>query len=140
MKASVIGPALLAVLLATASTLVWAADPPAFVLSRTTVDGGGIMRSSGGNFELSGTIGQPDAGVLEGEDFTLSGGFWFELSPGDCEDDGDVDLWDYELFNACLTGPNGEAPVGDCRCFDLDASDTVDVADFCIIQRTYTGS
>jgi len=47
-------------------------------LSWHSIDGGGVMRSTGGDFELSGTIGQPDAGVLVGGDFTLSGGFWFE--------------------------------------------------------------
>ena len=112
---------------------------PTFEFSRTTIDGGAIMQSEGGGFELSGTIGQPDAGVLEGGDFTLSGGFWFELAKGDCEDDGDVDLSDYDLFTACLTGPGGEAPAGNCRCFDVNASDTVDIADFYIIQHTYTG-
>ena len=139
MKATVVRSTLLVVLLATGSTLVWAVEPPAFELSRTTIDGGGAMFSTGEGFELSGTIGQPDAGVMTGRDFQLTGGFWFELAQGDCEDDGDVDLSDYDLFTACLTGPGGEAPVGNCRCFDVDASDTVDIADFCIIQRTYTG-
>jgi hypothetical protein len=42
-----------------------------------TVDGGGVMFSTGGDFELSGTIGQPDAGgPLTGGDFELTGGFW----------------------------------------------------------------
>jgi len=40
-----------------------------------TIDGGGGT-STGGNFTLSGTIGQPDAGVLSGGNFILSGGFW----------------------------------------------------------------
>jgi hypothetical protein len=44
-----------------------------------TVDGGGAgpaNASSGGSYELSGTIGQPDAGVLTGGDYELVGGFW----------------------------------------------------------------
>jgi pectate lyase len=40
-----------------------------------TVDGGG-GRSAGGDFALSGTVGQPDAGVLGGGEFSLRGGFW----------------------------------------------------------------
>ena len=44
-------------------------------LSWWTVDGGG-GDSSGGLYALSGTIGQPDAGVLTGGDYTLGGGFW----------------------------------------------------------------
>ena len=49
-------------------------DP--FDLTWNTVDGGGGMFSSGGDFTLGGTIGQPDAGFLSGGDFGLSGGFW----------------------------------------------------------------
>ena len=42
-----------------------------------TIDGGGEMFSTGDDFELSGTIGQPDAGVLmTGGDFELAGGCW----------------------------------------------------------------
>jgi hypothetical protein len=33
-----------------------------FDLSRYTIDGGGVMFSTGGDFELSGTIVQPDGG------------------------------------------------------------------------------
>ncbi len=39
-----------------------------------TAGGGGD--SSGGDFELIATIGQPDAGDLLGGDFTITGGFW----------------------------------------------------------------
>ncbi len=43
-----------------------------------TVDGGGDMSSTGGDYELSGTIGQPDARteLMTGGDYTLTGGFW----------------------------------------------------------------
>ena len=40
-----------------------------------TVDGGGGP-STGGVFTVSGTLGQPDAGVMSGGQFTLTGGFW----------------------------------------------------------------
>jgi hypothetical protein len=39
------------------------------------VDGGGAY-SAGGGYELNGTAGQPDAGVLVGGDYTLGDGFW----------------------------------------------------------------
>jgi hypothetical protein len=42
----------------------------------STVDGGGGTFSTGGGYSLGGTIGQPDAGLLTGEDYTLGGGFW----------------------------------------------------------------
>ena len=44
-------------------------------LSWWTVDGGGGTASSG-SYTLGGTIGQPDAGILTGGDYTLGGGFW----------------------------------------------------------------
>ena len=49
-----------------------------YELSWWTVDGGGYTRlaSSGGGYELGGTVGQPDAGVLAGGGYSLGGGFW----------------------------------------------------------------
>lgn len=40
----------------------------------STAAGGG--ESSGGDFELSATLGEPDAGDLAGGDFAITGGFW----------------------------------------------------------------
>ncbi len=45
-------------------------------LSRSTIDGGGATRSTGGVYTLGGTIGQPDAGRLSGPGLALLGGFW----------------------------------------------------------------
>lgn len=45
-------------------------------LTWNTVDSGGATFSTGGNYSLGGTIGQPDAGLLTGGDYTLAGGFW----------------------------------------------------------------
>lgn len=42
-----------------------------------TVDGGGVSGSAGGSYTMSGTAGQPDAGLRQsGGVYTLSGGFW----------------------------------------------------------------
>lgn len=57
-----------------ASTVVWA-EVNDLEISWWTVDGGGGLSGSG-NYTLSGTIGQPDAGVLAGGSYTLRGGFW----------------------------------------------------------------
>jgi len=46
-----------------------------YSLDWSTIDGGGGT-SSGGQYTLSGTIGQPDAGSMTGGTFTLQGGFW----------------------------------------------------------------
>jgi len=43
-----------------------------------TIDGGGGT-SAGGQYTLSGTIGQSDAGELTGGNYVLEGGFWGEL-------------------------------------------------------------
>jgi hypothetical protein len=47
-----------------------------YELTWYTVDNGGITFSTGNEYQLGDTIGQPDAGVLIGEDYTLAGGFW----------------------------------------------------------------
>src|SRR5262245_22731492 len=55
----------------------WMAGPPQFDLSWHTIDSGGATFSTGGSFQLGGTIGQPDAGApLTGGSFSLAGGFW----------------------------------------------------------------
>ena len=57
------------------SGVVLAAVEAGYDLSWWTVDGGGGS-SSGGNYSLSGTIGQPDAASSAGGGYTLAGGFW----------------------------------------------------------------
>jgi len=108
-----------------------------FEISRSTIDGGGVMHSTGGEFELSGTVSQHDAGALSGGEFELTGGFWFAIPLGDCEEDGHVDLLDYAGFEACISGP-GQAGDIACRCYDVDRSGTVDLADFAVTQATFT--
>ncbi len=46
-----------------------------FSIDWHTIDGGSGM-SSGGDFTLNGTIGQPDAGAMSGGGYSLAGGFW----------------------------------------------------------------
>lgn len=105
--------------------------------TRWTVDSGGIT-VAGGDLELSGTIGQPDAGVAGGGDFTLVGGFWFPLSDGDCNTDGTVDLNDYSDLQPCFAGPGAAVPAG-CSCFDVDQDGDVDLTDVAMFQQAYTG-
>ncbi len=72
---------LLAALLA-AST-AWAALSNGYDLSWWTVDGGRQSFSTGGDYTLGGTIGQPDAGVMSDSSgtYTLSRGFWGGTGP-----------------------------------------------------------
>ncbi len=81
-----------------------------FDLSWMEIDGGGEMFTTGGSFELSGSIGQPDAGVMTGGDFELVGGFWPGAGGGTCAAcdmncDGDVNAIDIEPFLDCLFSP-----------------------------------
>jgi hypothetical protein len=86
-------------------------------LSWYTFDGGGAMFTAGGDFELAGTIGQPDAGMpISGGSFELSGGFWpgadaaQPCDPCDANCDGAVDAFDVEPFISVLLGGAGCAP------------------------------
>ena len=110
-----------------------------FEISRSTIDGGGTMHTTGGTFELSGTIGQPAAGAMSGGSYDLSGGVWFPLAPADCNEDGGVSLLDYEAFATCLTGP-ATSVVSGCECYDIDHSGTVDMRDVTELQAALTGS
>jgi uncharacterized repeat protein (TIGR01451 family) len=65
-----VGP-LLGILLAATS-----ASAQSYAIPWWTVDGGGTMTASGGTYSLSGTAGQPDAGVLSGGAYSVAGGFW----------------------------------------------------------------
>ena len=106
-------------------------------ISRSTMDGGGVMFSSGGGLELAGTIGQPDAGILSGGEFKLSGGFWFPLAPTDCNVDGSVNLLDHADLEPCLSGPDGGLLFPGCNCFDVDGDTDVDLSDVARFQTEF---
>ena len=90
-------------------------------ISWYTIDGGGGI-STEGDYELVGTIGQPDAGVMSGGDFVLSGGFW--AGSYGCV----VNLADLAIFldQWLLTEPDLSA--------DFDDSGTVDIGDFVMLS------
>ncbi|HNQ22519.1 MAG TPA: hypothetical protein PKK06_05435 [Phycisphaerae bacterium] len=116
-----------------------------FTVDWFTVDGGGAMGTTGGSYELSGTIGQADANVvvMTGGEFDLTGGFWAVMRaatlPGDCDGDQDVDLADFADFSDCLGGP-GQGLGADCDCYDLDDDGDVDLRDFAEFQTAFTGA
>jgi hypothetical protein len=61
-----------------------AAGAQPFVIDSYTIDGGGGT-STGGTFELSGTIGQHDAGgLLAGSAYEVTSGFWAQSGSGSC--------------------------------------------------------
>ena len=61
-------------LLATLPVMAQSGGP--YNLEWNTIDSGGGSLSTGGTYSVSGTAGQPDAGVMSGGAFTLPGGFW----------------------------------------------------------------
>jgi hypothetical protein len=115
------------------SVVVAAAVPFAvaqpFTIDWHSIDGGGEMRSDDGQpngFELSGTIGQPDAAsnpTLSNGTFELTGGFWpvtqVCFCPGDMNGDGQKDGGDIQQFVACIL------TAGNCSCADLDLANGV---------------
>ncbi|GJM25822.1 MAG: hypothetical protein DHS20C16_22370 [Phycisphaerae bacterium] len=56
-----------------------------------------------------------------------------QLQPGDIDNDGDVDLDDYDLLADCLTGPDVEVLPG-CHNADLDRNTHVDLLDWAKFQ------
>ena len=104
-----------------------------FKIDWHTIDGGGIQTSMGGEFVLSGTLGQFDANspatALSGDGFTLIGGFWaVSLEACTClsdvNQDGARDGADVQDFLNCLL-----ATGTGCACADLDGSLTLDTGD-----------
>ena len=86
----------------TAGAAALAPSGPTYDLSWNTIDGG-AGTSTGGAFELIGTIGQPDAAVMSGGGFVLAGGFvpGNITCPWDCDgtNDGLVGVDDFlEVF------------------------------------------
>ena len=64
--------------------------------------------------------------------------------PGDLDDDGDVDIDDFNTFADCLAGPDVFDPPPDCNPgdfinADLDGDGDVDLADFARFQEVFTG-
>ncbi len=101
-----------------------------------TIDGGGAMRATGGLFELSGTIGQPDASatVMTGGAFELTGGFWAGAPVcaclSDVNGDGERNGQDVQYFVDCILG------MGDnCACADVDGLSGLDVNDVAVFVQ-----
>jgi hypothetical protein len=126
---------------------VGTASAQAFDLGWNTIDGGGDMWTAGGAFELSGTIGQSDAGpvVMTGGGFELTGGFWAGAParyPGDLNCDGLVNNGDIDAFVLALTDPAGYAaayPSCDVFAADVNGDGLVNNGDIDAFVALLTG-
>jgi len=108
-----------------------------------TIDSGGAMFTTDGQpngFELSGTIGQPDAGVaMTGAGFELVGGFWpgaaLPSAPcfGDVDGDNQVSLTDLSIQLANF-GLTSGATLEDG---DLDGDGDVDLSDLSLMLSAF---
>jgi len=57
----------------------------------------------------------------------------------DLDGDSDVDVQDFQLFQACFNGPN-RPPLGPgCNRADFDADSDVDLGDFGLFQNCFNG-
>ena len=110
--------ALASIALASSSACLALAGPSggAFEITWHTIDSGGTTSTIGGDFELAGTIGQPDAGgEMTGGSFSLTGGFWAGVNSGppclgDLTGDGILNFFDVSAF---LVAFSANDPIAD---------------------------
>jgi len=85
-----------------------------YELNWYTIDGGGITLSSGGLFELSGTVGQVVVGSLSGSSFELGGGFWMCADQFyDCNGNGILD--EVDIADGTSQDDNGNGIPDECE-------------------------
>jgi hypothetical protein len=118
-----------------------------FDVSWWTVDGGG-NGSTGGGFEVTGTIGQADAGgTMTGGGFELTGGFWPGVAApavlaGDVNCDGLVNNGDIDAFVLALTDAPAYAatyPGCDILAADVNGDGLVNNGDIDAFVALLTG-
>jgi hypothetical protein len=134
--------ALAALLGLTAASTAQSAGP--LDLSWCTIDGGGGIASNGG-FALAGTIGQPDAGIMDdGAGLVMLSGFWaLDLgAPQPCYSDCDtstgirtLDIFDFLCFQNRFASADPYA----CDCDTSTGAATCDIFDFLCFQNAYAG-
>jgi len=63
----------------------------------------------------------------------------YEFGIGDNECDDDVDLGDFDAWDTCFTGLDGDAYGDGCEAFDFDLDGDVDLLDHAAFQLSFTG-
>ncbi len=119
-----------------------------------SIDGGGVMFSTGGGMTLGGTLGQADAGgPMTGGALTLTGGFWVVAAssppgcPSTCGDingsGGNVNLIDFAHYLLCHNTNNPNPPDCDANefaCSDLTGNGAVNFLDFATFALYFNAS
>ncbi len=116
-----------------------AAGTNEYKIVRSSTGSGGVISSSGGDYQMSSTIGLSQSHVLAGDEYSVDSGFWYRIASGDCAGDGYVDLADHTRFFDCAEGPESTSDLVQCRCYDTDQDGSIDLRDFARVQTTFTG-
>jgi hypothetical protein len=61
------------------------------------------------------------------------------LVMADVDNDGDVDLGDFAVFQGCFNGPNRPYALSGCADSDYDTDSDVDLTDFAVFQACFNG-
>lgn len=137
-----LNPVVAAIVTVALTGLAQSASAQPFDISWYTIDAGGGTSSAGG-FELSGTIGQHDPGVMSGGQYTLTGGFWSGAGEAFCYPDCDtstgkgvLDIFDFLCFQSSFV--TGESYA--CDCDITTGAGTCDIFDFLCFQSSFVAS
>ncbi len=94
------------------------------------------LETTGSNGNMNGNVNGNTNGNANGNmNGNANGGSGL---PGDADGDGDVDLDDYSVFAACLSGPFGGVAPG-CAFADFNGDAAVDLRDYAEFQIAFTG-
>jgi hypothetical protein len=100
----------------------------------------GPAGSSSVTIEYTYTL-KPDMAVTDWAD-TGGNYLWYNLNDamrlGDFDEDGDVDLADFDTFASCFTGPDGGPVDPGCEPGDFDADGDIDCEDFDLFALAWT--
>ncbi|MFO0859727.1 MAG: hypothetical protein U0570_04160 [Phycisphaerales bacterium] len=110
-----------------------------YAIKSSVIAGGGGQNASGGQYTLSGTIGQAaafGAPFSTGGSYSHAAGFWWTVGncPADFNNDGLVDDLDFQIF--IVSYNELVIPPANPIC-DLNADNFVDDADFVIFVPAY---